>query len=125
MLLLLQCNIWKEQNDTMGQRKGQTGNKNGRPKGIPNKATTGTREFLNDFLEKNQERMLMFLDDMANGIKDPADDTKYLVKPNPEGAFLAVSSLIEYATPKLSRVTQVGDKDAPVAVTIVNDIPKE
>ncbi len=37
----------------MAQRKGQTGNPSGRPKGTPNKITAELREIISDFLIEN------------------------------------------------------------------------
>lgn len=37
--------------------KGKTNNPNGRPKGVPNKVTSNLREWINKFLEDNQEQI--------------------------------------------------------------------
>ena len=41
----------------MGQRKGQTGNPFGRPKGTPNKVTGSLREWINTLIESNREQL--------------------------------------------------------------------
>lgn len=61
----------------------------GRPKGIPNKATTQAREAIADFVEGNVGRLNGWLDAIAE--KDP------------EKAFNAFMSVIEYHIPKLQR----------------------
>ncbi|MDR2139382.1 MAG: DUF5681 domain-containing protein [Tannerella sp.] len=41
----------------MAQKKGQTGNPNGRPKGTPNKVTTDLRQWVNMLIENNREQL--------------------------------------------------------------------
>jgi hypothetical protein len=83
--------------------KGQTNNPNGRPKGIPNKATTQFKERLNDLLEHAAPYMVKWLDDIA------AD--------NPEKAFDILSKFAEYVHPKLARTETRHEGDMGVTVT--------
>lgn len=41
----------------MGLKPGQTNNGKGRPKGSSNKITKTTREFMNDFIQKNRSKL--------------------------------------------------------------------
>lgn len=90
-----------------------TGNKfaknQGRKAGVPNKATANARDAIASFVDGNAERLTGWLDKMA--------------KDNPEAAFKAFMSVVEYHIPKLARTEQVGDPDKPiehkVTVTVV------
>lgn len=61
----------------------------GRPKGMPNKATTQAREAIAMFVDNNAGRLQEWLDQIAE--KDP------------EKAFSLFQSVIEYHVPKLAR----------------------
>ncbi len=65
---------------------------NGRPKGVPNKATTQAREAIAMFVEGNVDRLNGWLDAIAD--KDPKD------------AFDRFMSVVEYHIPKLARTEQ-------------------
>lgn len=70
----------------------------GRPKGVPNKATTQAREAIAMFVEGNVDRLNGWLDDIA------AD--------SPRDAFDRFMSVVEYHIPKLARTdTQPLGKD--------------
>ena len=75
----------------------------GRPKGLPNKATQDARAAIGMFVEGNAHRLQGWLDQIAEGIQDPADSNKYLVTPNPEKAFNLFNNVIEFHVPKLAR----------------------
>jgi len=70
----------------------------GRPKGSPNKVTIEFRETVRTLLEGNAENVSRWLTLVAEG------DGSESAKPNPAKALEILSSLAEYATPKLSRV---------------------
>lgn len=101
----------------MAQRKGQTGNPNGRPKGSPNKATTNAREAIAAFVEGNVERLNGWLDQIA--------------AESPKDAFDAFMKVVEYNIPKLNRTdVQQLDKngkpaDAGFEITIKHIKPEK
>lgn len=68
----------------MGQKKGQTGNLNGRPKGTPNKTTVFLRERIKTFLDKNWAQV--------------ERDFKKL---DPQKKIIFFEKLLSYAVPKL------------------------
>lgn len=77
----------------------------GTRKGIPNKATAQGRQAIGMFVDKNAARLEGWLERIAQ------DD--------PEAAFRAFMSVVEYHIPKLNRTTMVGDDDAaPIKHTV-------
>lgn len=67
----------------MAQKKGQTGNPNGRPKGTPNKVTADLRTWINDILNDNRLQI--------------ENDLKCL---EPYQRIAVFEKLLQYALPK-------------------------
>lgn len=97
----------------------------GRPRGATNKSTATAREAIAAFVDGNTQRLESVLDRIENGI--PVRDAKsgepimnsdgsikWLVEPNPKGAFDSMQSVIEYHIPKLARVEQTGKDGGPI-----------
>lgn len=77
----------------------------GRPKGMPNKATTAFRETIQKLLESNSENVSLWLKQVA--AEDPAK------------ALDLVSKLAEYASPKLARTEVSGMDGQPLQIQVV------
>lgn len=88
----------------MAQPKGKSGNPNGRPVGVPNKATQNAREAIATFVEGNVDRLTTWLDEIA------VDD--------PDAAFKAFMSVVEYHIPKLARSELTGKDGKDIAAFI-------
>ena len=73
----------------MGAHKGNNYNPNGRPVGAVNKATRTAREAIATFVEDNADRLVEWLDRIAEN--------------DPEAAFKAYMSVVEYHIPRLQR----------------------
>ena len=69
----------------MGQIKGQTGNPNGRPKGVPNKTTVSMREKISKFCDENWEQVQSDFDEL-----EPIERIK------------AFERFLSYTTPKMT-----------------------
>jgi hypothetical protein len=83
----------------MAQKKGQTGNPNGRPKGVENKVTKDIKEAYRQLIEKNLDNLTAWVEKIAE--KDP------------EKAIRILSDLSEYVIPKLAR-TDLTSGDKPI-----------
>jgi hypothetical protein len=90
----------------MGQRKGQTGNPGGKPKGCLNKTTVTARQAIASFVDANADRLVGWLDKIAEN--DPKD------------AFAAFMSVVEYHIPKLARTENKTEHTGSVGVSIIN-----
>jgi hypothetical protein len=91
-----------------GPKKGHTNNPNGRPAGIPNKATKDIKEAYRMLIENNLDNLTIWLDRIA--VKDP------------EKAIRILSDLSEYVIPKLARTDLTsGDKPLKQELTVVVD----
>ena len=101
-----------ENNNQKQSRKGKTNNPNGRPAGVPNKATQDARAAIAAFVDGNAHRLTGWLDQVASG--DPTHD----VKPNPAKAFEMFQSVVEYHIPKLARTEVSGKDGGPVVLQL-------
>ena len=81
----------------------------GRPKGIPNRATTEFRDTVKKLLEDNSANVGKWLQAVADGNGDPD-------KADPGKALDLMAKLAEYAAPKLARTEHVGDGGGPVRI---------
>lgn len=73
----------------------------GRPKGIPNKATTLAREAIAQFVDGNTDRLQGWLDAIAE-------------REGPLAAFRCLMDVMEYHVPKLNRTEYSGVDGGPV-----------
>ncbi|MDR3448170.1 MAG: hypothetical protein P4M15_00195 [Alphaproteobacteria bacterium] len=89
----------------MAQRKGRTGNPNGRPKGVPNKVTNDLRETVVKFVNENSHKFQSWLDDIQ-------------AEHGSLEAFKRVEALLEYAMPKHQRIEVSGTNGLPMQVTL-------
>ena len=77
----------------------------GRPKGIPNRATTEFRDTVRKLLEDNRDNVGIWLQQVADGTDG---------KPDPGRALDLLAKLAEYAAPKLGRVEHTGEDGGPI-----------
>jgi hypothetical protein len=73
----------------------------GRPKGVPNKATTHAREAIARFVDGNADRLQEWLDQIAE-------------QDGPLAAFKCLADVMEYHVPKLARTELTGKDGGPV-----------
>lgn len=95
----------------MGQRKGQTGNPNGRKKGVPNKNTSLIKEAYQKLIEDNLDNLTMWLMTIAE--KDP------------EKAIRILSDLSEYVIPKLARTDLASSDESMKPAININVTTKD
>ena len=94
----------------MGQRKGQTGNPTGRPKGARNKATTDIKTWISGIIDQNRMRL-----------------EKDLKRLEPKERWSVVERLIQYITPRMQSATVEAQIQAEYAALekMLNDMPDE
>ncbi len=79
----------------------------GRPKGVPNKATTEFRETVTKLLSDNAANVAIWLEQVATGGDNPD-------KADPGKALDLMAKLAEFAAPKLNRTEVTGANGGPV-----------
>jgi len=82
----------RDENSAFTAQKGR-----GRPKGVPNRATTEFRDTIRALLENDATNVEKWLKEVAEG--DVTSDRK----PDPYKALDLMAKLAEYAAPKLAR----------------------
>ena len=99
----------RDENSGFEAQKGR-----GRPKGVPNRATTEFRDTIKALLDGNKENVSIWLQSVAEG------DEEHDRKPDPYRALDLLAKLAEYAAPKLSRTEVTGQDGGPVEVSGIN-----
>jgi hypothetical protein len=97
----------RDENSGFEAQKGR-----GRPKGVPNRATTEFRDTIRALLEDNRENVSRWLHEIADG------DVEQERKPDPYKALDMLAKLAEYAAPKLSRTEVTGQDGGPVSQSV-------
>lgn len=92
----------------------------GRPKGVPNKATTAFREVVQGILDENRDNVSKWITQVAEGSKARKVAGKLVPgrAPDPAGAARLLAQLAEFAAPKLNRSEVVGEGGGPLTVVI-------
>lgn len=87
----------------------------GRPKGVPNRATTDARRAIADFVDRNVDRLEGFLDTIAEGVPETKIENgietttgKWVRQPDPAAAYRCMMDVLEYHIPKLARSELTG-----------------
>lgn len=106
----------------------------GRKPGQPNKATLQAREAIALFVNRNAHRLQGWLDQIADGIREPDQPPTeenpeglkgdWLVSPDPKRAFELFQSVIEYHVPKLGRIEHTDSEGKPLPVVQVTFVKK-
>ena len=89
-------------------KKGEKRPNQGRPPGMPNKATTEFRDTVRRLLDSNADNVGRWLTLVAEG------DGSENGRPDPGKALDLLAKLAEFAAPKLNRTEHAGDPNAPV-----------
>jgi uncharacterized protein YeeX (DUF496 family) len=76
-------------------KKGESGNKNGRPKGVPNKTTTELKETINKIVSITLDNYL--------------EDIEKIRIEDPKKALELSKGLIDYIMPKMTKMELSGD----------------
>ena len=92
----------------LGPNRGNAGK--GRPKGAQNKVTREFKQTVQMLLESNKDNVARWLTLVAEG--DGTDSPAG--RPNPAKALELLSSLAEFAQPKLARTEHTGEGGGPV-----------
>lgn len=97
----------------MDEKNENRGVVRGRKPGVPNRTTKESRKAIALFVEQNLPRLDMWLNQVANGlpkvdaegepVRDTVGSVVFVVRPDPAGAMKALSDIMEYHLPKLSR----------------------
>lgn len=113
-----------------GRSGRKPGHNQGRPPGVPNKATRAAREAIAAFVDDNAGRMQEWLDKVANGVPrtdadgnqryDDEGEPMWLVPPNPEKAYNMLKDVVEYHVPKLARSELTGAGGGPIGLAAID-----